>query len=124
MSVLVHMTTTDPGLGDQFTLANALATLLTTESLLFAALALAANLSTPGGRSIRNLPVPGEALGAAAVAVLVLVAVGAVTAWGKIFLSDLPGSADEIVICVALLVAIVAQPVLAILLALGLRTHD
>jgi len=115
--------TTDPGIGDQFTFANALATLLTTESLLFAALALAANLSTPGGRRIRDLPVSGEALGAASVAVLALVAVGAVTAWGNIFLSPFPGRLDEIVICVSLLVAIVAQPVLATLLALGLRTR-
>lgn len=112
----------DP-LGDGFTVANALATLLTTESLLFAAFGVAANFSTVGGRRLRKLLVPGEVLGGAAVLVLALVALGAVTAWSKVFLPEFPNAFDDIVIAVALLLAIIAQPVLALLLALGLRTQ-
>ena len=106
-----------------FTEVNALATLLTTEGLLFAALGLAANLSSVGDRRLRRLPVPGKVLGGAAIVVLAVVALGAVVAWGRIFLCDFPGSVDGAIIAAALLIAIVAQPVLATLLGLGLRTH-
>lgn len=109
--------------GHGFTATNALTTLLTTESLLFAALGLAANLSSVGGPRIRKLPVSGEVLGGAAVLVLSLVAVGAVTAWSKIFLREFTNEWDDIVIAAALLLAIVAQPLLAVLLGLGLRTR-
>ena len=52
-----------------------------------------------------------------------MVAFGAATAWGKIFLRDFPSEADNVIIAIALLLAIIAQPVLALLLALGLRTQ-
>ncbi len=104
------------------TFSGALTALLTTESLLFAALNLAASLSTPGGRRIRRLPLPGRVIGGGAVGALILVAVGALAAWAELFLCDFPTALSGILIAVALLVAIVAQPVLAVLLALGLRT--
>lgn len=107
---------------ESFTYTSALASLLTTEGLLFAALALAVNLSVPGGRRVRRLPVPGPVLGGVAVAVLGVVALGAAAAWGRIFLCDFPSDPSGILIAVALIVAIVAQPVLAIVLGLGLRT--
>jgi hypothetical protein len=114
---------TQGGLNNGFTAANALATLLTTESLLFAALGLAATFSAVGGRRLRKLPVSGGALGGSAVLVLAIVAVGAVAAWSKIFLCPFPRAMGDIVIAVALLLAIVAQPAIAVLLALGLRTQ-
>jgi len=107
---------------DGFTYANALVTLLTTESLLFAALGLAANLSTPGGRRVRRLPVSGHLLGSCAVGAFIVVATGAAAAWLQIFLSDFPSAPSDIVIAVSLIVAIAIQPVLAVLLSLGLRT--
>lgn len=109
-------------LAEGFTFTSALGSLLTTETLLFAALGLAANLSAPGGRRVRRLPVRGELIGGVAVGALVVVALGAAAAWSEIFLSDLPSELSEILIAVALIVAIVVQPVLAILLGLGLRT--
>jgi hypothetical protein len=111
------------GFGGGFTVANALATLLTTESLLFAAFGVAANFATVGGRRVRRMPVSGEVLGGAAVLVLAVVAFGAGTAWVKIF-SPFPTAFYGVVIAIALLLAIVAQPVIAALLALGLRTQQ
>src|SRR3954454_17299579 len=105
-----------------FTLTNALASLLTTESLLFAALGLAANLSTPGGRRIRRLPVSAHLLGRGAVGAFIVIAAGAAAAWLQIFLSDFPSRPADVVIAVSLIVAIVIQPVLAVVLGLGLRT--
>jgi hypothetical protein len=115
-------TTTSTDVINGFTNANALATLLTTEGLLFAALGLAANLSEAGKRRLPKLPVPGAILGGAAVAVLAVVALGAVAAWTRIFVCEgFPGSFTGAVIAGTLLLAIVAQPVLATLLGLGLR---
>jgi hypothetical protein len=106
-----------------FTNANALATLLTTEGLLFAALGLAANFAEPG-RRLRKLVVSGERLGAAAVITLTGVAVGAISAWIRIFISDgFPKSLTGALIAIAIALAIVAQPILATLLGLGLRKH-
>jgi hypothetical protein len=109
-------------LAEGLTFSDALAYLLTTETLLFAALGLAANLSAPGGRRVRRLPVRGELLGGAAVGALVVVALGAGAAWSEIFLCDFPSDLSRILIAVALIVAIVVQPVLATLLGRGLRT--
>lgn len=109
-------------LAEGFTYTNALGALLTTEGLLFAALGLAANLSTAGGRRVRRLPVSGQVLGGVAVGALVIVALGATAAWLKVFASDFPSELSGVVIAVALIVAIVVQPTLAVLLGLGLRT--
>jgi hypothetical protein len=108
--------------GGGFTVANALAALLTTESLLFAAFGIAVNFSTVGQRRIRKLPVSAQTLGAGCVIVLAGVAFGASVAWGKIFLSPFPSAFYGVAIAIALLLAIVAQPIIAALLALGLRT--
>ena len=65
-------------------LANALATLLTTESLLFAAFTLAVNLSAPSQR-VRRWLIPGPVLVGVAIGALLFVAIGAGTAWFEIF---------------------------------------
>lgn len=109
--------------GRGFPTTTALTTLLTMEGLLFAALGLAATFSSVGGRRLRKLPVSVEVLGAAAISVLTMVAIGALTAWSKIFLRTFPYEWHDIVIAFTLLVAILAQPLIAVLLGLGLRTR-
>src|SRR4051812_44982088 len=99
-----------------FTVTNALSSLLTAESLLFAALSLAANLSMPGGPLVRRLPIPGGWLAGIAIGGLVAVSLGAAVAWGKIFVCAFPSDASGILVAVALIVAIVIQPALAVLL--------
>jgi uncharacterized membrane protein len=105
----------------EFTWADALASLLTTESLLFAAFTLAVNLSAPTPR-VRRWLVPGRVLVAIAVVALTCVAFGAATAWFEIFVvGGFPRRFAERVIAGAVIAAIVIQPALAALLALGLR---
>lgn len=122
--MLVALVAAANPLVEGFTYTNALAALLTTEGLLFAALGLAANVSIPGGRRIRRLPVRGQILGGIAVGALVIVAIGAAAAWLKLFVCDFPTELPGILIALALIVAIVVQPVLAILFGLGLRTAE
>lgn len=108
--------------GGEFTLANALGTLLTTESLLFAAFTLAVNLSAPTNR-VRRWLIPGPLLVAVAIVALGAVAVGAATAWFEIFVvGGFPKQGAERIIAGAVVGAIVIQPLLAFLLAMGLRT--
>lgn len=119
------------GAGHAFGLANgstsdlgpvdALSTLLTTESLLLAVVGVAVTLATPGQVRNPRLPVRPGVLAGIAVGVLSLVGVGAVFAWGQIYLGGALRPLPDLVIAVALLVAIVAEPVLAVLLALGIR---
>jgi hypothetical protein len=107
--------------GATFTYANALATLLTTESLLFAAFTLAVNLSAPTQRARRWL-VPAPVLVGIAVLALIVVAFGGATAWFEMFVvGGFTRIFAERVIAAAIVGAILVQPVLALLLALGLR---
>lgn len=106
----------------EFTPATALAILLTTESLLFAAFTLAVNLSAPTQR-VRRWLIPGRALVGLAIAALAGVAVGSGTAWFEIFVvGGFPGDTSARIIAVALIGAIGVQPLLAFLLAMGLRS--
>lgn len=108
----------------EFTLANALATLLTTESLLFAAFALAVNLTAPSKR-VRAWVVPPAWLAAFAVLGLSFVATGAGVAWHGIFVvGGWPSAFPEQVIAASIAAAIAVQPCLALGLVLGLRTED
>lgn len=106
--------------GGEFTDANALSTLLTIEGLLFAALSAALGLSNPGSR-IRDLPIPAHALGYLAATFLSLVAFGALMAWWSIFAVDWPCSFRGASIAGTIAFAIVGQPVLAWIVARGLR---
>ena len=102
-----------------FSDANALSSLLTVESLLFAALALTGSLSAPSA-GVRNLALKPKTLGYIVAGFISAVAFGALMAWTKIFLE--PGSCDfrRNVIAFVLLIAIVGQPVLSWVLARGL----
>jgi hypothetical protein len=108
--------------GGQFTNANALASLLTVESLLFAALSLATSLSTPGTR-VRDLPLPAPVLGLLAASFLTIVAFGAAMAWWSIFVVDWPRDFRGNAVAIALATAIVGQPAFAWAAARGLRAR-
>jgi len=106
--------------GGEFTDANALASLLTVESLLFAALSIAASLSVPASR-VRALPLPAQVLGLLAAGFLSIVAFGAAMAWWSIFAVDWPNSFRESTVAITLAIAILGQPVFAWGVACGLR---
>lgn len=95
-----------------FTASNALTTLLTVESLLFAGVAAAASLS-----SSTTLPVSPHAaarvLALSVAAVLTAVAVGAGFAWSRLYLHDWPTRPDEVVPALSLALGIAFQPVVA-----------
>jgi sterol desaturase/sphingolipid hydroxylase (fatty acid hydroxylase superfamily) len=104
-----------------FTDANALATLLTVEGLLFAAVSVALSLSNPGSR-VRDTPIAPKTLGYLAATFLSLVAFGALMAWWTIFAVDWPCGFRNSVIALTIGIAIVGQPAFAWAIALGLRT--
>jgi hypothetical protein len=107
-----------------FTLNDALSTLLTTESLLFAAFNLAVNLSDSSSR-VRGWLIPGGVLVGAAVTSLAVVAFGAGIAWNGLFLRNgLSDDWSQRFIALALIAAIGIQPLLAFFLAMGLRTQE
>lgn len=101
--------------------AVALAVLLSTESLLFAAFQFAVNLSD-GGPRVRNWVISGPWLATIAVVALAVVAVGAGAAWFDLFLdAGFPTRIADQLVAGALATAIAIQPLLALFLALGLR---
>jgi hypothetical protein len=102
-----------------FTDANALSSLLTVESLLFAAIGASISLSNTG-TWVRDLPISARALGFFACGFLSLVAVGGVLSWTIIFGDHWPCDARRAIIALILLVAIVGQPILAWVIAKGL----
>lgn len=95
-----------------FTSANAMNTLLTMESLLFAVFALSmsfgssAAMRTMTARSARRLAI-------AAAATLTVLGAGAAVAWCDLFLRDWPDSFGRSFPVVAIAGGIVAQPVFA-----------
>jgi hypothetical protein len=105
---------------DTFTKGNMLSALLTTEGLLFAALSISVSLSgssTFGPKTI----IPPTALAFVAAGILSVVAIAAGFAWVDLFAGDKwPAGSDARVEALALLFAIVAQPVIALVIALGI----
>lgn len=101
---------------------QALSLLLTVESFLLATLNIAITLSAPGRKRvarIRKIPVPEISAG-----LIVVVAVGALSAWLGMYSGSNWLPFQEIIIAGALLIAIVAQPIFAILIAYGMRSED
>lgn len=88
---------------------------------MFAALGLAFTASGGAQRRIRNFAISEATLGAFAVGVLVLIAVGAGAAWWEIFGADFPSRCSGRIIALAIGLAIVAEPILAFFFSLGLR---
>lgn len=93
--------------------SNALATLLTVESLLFAALMGAVSLGSGGAFAV-SPRAAARTLATAVAGVLTAVATGAAFAWERIFLVEAwPSRLDEQVPALCIAVGIVAQPVIA-----------
>ncbi len=102
------------------TKSGILSLLLTTESLLFAALAVAVTLS---GSSVFGASTwgPPWVLAFIATAVLGVVAAAAVLAWTDLFLAhNWPTGWNSRIEALALLFAIVAQPLVALVVAVGI----
>lgn len=104
--------------------AQALSTLLVVEGFLLAAISLAITLDAPNQvrpRSFRVIKPTHIVRGAACV--LVVLAIGAVSAWCQIFTGGEFEGFTRAVIAGALLLAVVVQPVIAVLLAFGSKTQ-
>ncbi len=97
--------------------------LVTAEGLLFAALAVSASIAgSEGTFGPKTLGKPWM-LAAVATVLLLVVAVGAVLAWADLFTgSNWSTSSDRIGEAIALLVAIAAQPVVALIIAIGIAS--
>lgn len=98
--------------------SDALTLLLTVEGLLFATLAVVAGLAAIRTQKRTGLLAP-RVLGGLVTAVIALLALAAVIAWGQIYLNNFPSDFLSRTIAVILLVAIVVQPFLAILLTIS-----
>jgi hypothetical protein len=96
-----------------FTPGNALATLLTVESLLFAALLGAVALSSAPAFAV-SPQAAARTLAVGVAGVLTGVAAGAGFAWARIFVVGAwPSRVDELVPAMCIALGIVAQPVIA-----------
>ena len=103
-----------------FTSASALTTLLTVESLMFAALSVAIALSSSRGGPRRLLP-QARSMAAQVAGVLTVVGFGASVAWLDIFARDGLFELTRLVPGMCIAVGIVAQPIFAWRLAMSLR---
>jgi hypothetical protein len=106
---------------DQFTTAQSLTLLLTTESLLFAAFNVGLALGTPvaGGRNISRASAFRLAL--FAVLALTAVALGALLAWWQVFVDHWPGSFLREVEAAAAVAGITVQPIVSFIAAMGMK---
>jgi len=107
-------------LTNAFSYGDALAALLTVESLVFAVLAVAVTFLAPGNRVPDLLMSPARIgyLGAAFVSV---VAFGAAMAWWSVFVTSWPHGFRGGAVAIVIAIAIVGQPMLSWLIAPGLQ---
>jgi hypothetical protein len=102
------------------TKADVFIALVTVEGLIFAALSISATLAGGGALGAKTLGPP-PTLAVISAILLVLVATAAAFAWFDLFAGPAwSGSSDRAVETIGLLLAIVAQPVIAWVIALGL----
>ena len=102
--------------------AQALSTLLAVEGFLLAAISLSINLDAPDQKRPMSFNrVKPVVLARCAAVVLVIVAVGAVSAWTAIFAGGSYVDITRFLVGSALLVALIAQPALALFLAFGAK---
>lgn len=90
---------------------------------MLAVLSLTATLSTPGRRRVSALPVKPTQLALGVAGVVVVLALGAVLCWGGIYVGGSWRPVREVFIAAILLCAVVAQPVIAVLMAIGVRSR-
>jgi hypothetical protein len=99
------------GLSTNFTGANALTTLLTTESLLFAVFAL--TLSGPSSLGSTMSVAFWKRSAKVGASTLTFLATGAAVAWGHLFLCDWPSAFVDWFPVLAIAAGIIAQPLFA-----------
>lgn len=105
-----------------FTEAQALSTLLIIEGFLLASISLSINLDAPNSpRAMSFRLLKPNQLAKIAAFILAFVAVGAFVAWLSIFTGGEFEGISRSVIAAALLVALMAQPALALFLAFGAK---
>jgi hypothetical protein len=104
-----------------FTPTNALTTLLSVESFLFAVLNVAISASLPTATGLRVIARP-RVFAFAAVSLVGVVAVGAGAAWWSLFIHHWPDGIAQSIAVTVLGIAIVAEPVFIGLIARGVPT--
>lgn len=107
-----------------FSDVQALTTFLSVEGFLLATVSLAVTLGAPGRRRPAALPVPATFIALGAAWLSVLVGTGGVAAWMGLYGQGSLLPLQQLWIAVVMLAAVLAQPVIAILLALGSRVKD
>lgn len=103
--------------------AQALSTLLTVESFMLAVLGLIANLAAPGRTRVANLPIRPSQLALMVASGVGVLALGAVLCWAGIYVGGSWLPIREIIIASVLLTAVLFQPALAVLMALGMTSR-
>lgn len=104
-----------------FSAAESLTTLLTTESLLFAAFSAGVVLTAPTTRPKRITPKNANLLAFGCVGVLAAVAVAAALAWWQVFGDNWTGASMRTLEALGIAIGIAAQPIVALIVALGSR---
>lgn len=102
--------------------AQALSTMLTVEGFLLATVSLAATLGTPGRRRPAAMPIKPASLALGAAGVSALVGSAGIAAWFGLYGQGEILPFRQWWIAAIALVALVAQPVVAVVLALGTRS--
>lgn len=90
---------------------------------MLAVLGLTASLSSPGRGRVAALPVKPEQLAFGVAGVVGVLAIGAALSWGGIYVGGSLRPIREVVIAAIMLFAVLAQPVIAAVLALGLKVR-
>lgn len=108
-------------IGSELSQGAALASLLGTEGFLLAAIALAIRIGEPQQRMPRKRPWIGPPLRMAKASawVMVVLAIGGLAAWSSIFVGGSWDGVGRAITGGALLLAVVAQPILGLALAFG-----
>lgn len=107
-----------------FSDVQALTTFLSVEGFLLATVSLAVTLGAPGRRRPAALPVPATTIALSAAGLSVFVGTGGVAAWLGLYGQGSFLPFQQLWIAVVMLTAVLAQPVIAVLLALGTRVKD
>ena len=100
--------------------SEALSVLLATESFLLAAVALALAIQAPQRGFVSRFRVPKWAIPTVGIVVSVAVAVGALTAWGEMYWGGALRPTSQALVGAALVVAAVGQPLLTVVLCVGM----
>lgn len=107
-----------------FSDVQALTTFLSIEGFLLATVSLAVTLGAPGRRRPAALPLPAHHIAYGAAGLSVFVGTGGVAAWLGLYGQGTLLPLQQLWIAIVILVAVLAQPVLAVLLSMGSRAKD